>query len=76
MALLPVDKDANGKDIVRAVLYGGNEDSKSVISVSQMLVIVTDKFSDLKILAQVKKQKIYHHSCKEGSKFDIELQSS
>ena len=68
MALLPVDKDANGKDIVRAVLYGGREDSKSVISVSQMLVMVTDEFSDLKILIQAKKQKIFHHSCKEGIK--------
>jgi hypothetical protein len=34
MALLPIEKDSNGKDIVRAVMYGGRETSKGVITVS------------------------------------------
>ncbi|XP_028399643.1 uncharacterized protein LOC114523035 isoform X2 [Dendronephthya gigantea] len=35
MALLPIVKDANGNNIVRAVLYGGGETSSSVITVTK-----------------------------------------
>ena len=38
MALLPIDKDAANASIVRAVLYGGSESSKSVITVSEYAV--------------------------------------
>ena len=44
MALLPIEKGNNSKDIVRAVLYGGKETSKGVITVSE----ISEK-TDLKV---------------------------
>lgn len=34
MALLAIVQDKNGMDVIRAVLYGGDETGRSVISVS------------------------------------------
>ena len=44
MALLPIIQDNNGKDVVRAVLYGGDEGGRSVITVTNVLL---SKYSPL-----------------------------